>query len=86
MLAVMQDASLINAIFSPFFIEKLSANSLPHDMSYVCVYVYDKVYIYVCLSNTFHDSAFNVSKYDTGSVSTVITGSFYKPVNELSSY
>ena len=83
----MQDASLINKChFFTIFIEKLSANSLPHDMSYVCVYVHDKVYIYVCLSNTFHEIAFNVSEGGTGSVSTVITGSFYKPVNKPSNY
>ena len=45
-------------------------------MSYVFVYVYDKVYIYVCLSNTFHEIVFNVSEDGTAScsVSTVITG------------
>ena len=55
-------------------------------MYYVFVYVYNKVYICVCLSNTFHEIVFTVSEDGTGSVSTVITGSFYKPFNELSSY
>ena len=82
MLAVMHDASLINVLFSPFFIEILSANSLPHDMSYVCMYMYDKVYIYVCLSSTFHEIVFTVSEDRTARISTVITGPFYMPVNE----
>ena len=79
----MQDVSSIDGTFHlPFFLAKtVSANNISNDLYCVFVYVCVNIYLFLCVSYTFHEIVYTVTVDVMDIVNTVIINAVFSDLH-----